>query len=200
MCEPLSVGLQTIWRGDVGVGDTVLIMGAGPIGRAALECIAAAGAAEIVVVDIVDEKLDQAVDQGADLAINSRTQDVPEVLETASLSGVDVAIEATGAPPAIEVVPDVVDRGGTVVLVGLAPDQAVPFDTYRLVRNQIDIRGGSRFANTYSTAIELIADGAIDVESMVDFHSPLSSISDAFDRANEPDVVKGVIDIDSQLQ
>ncbi|WP_222914923.1 NAD(P)-dependent alcohol dehydrogenase [Natrinema sp. SYSU A 869] len=195
LCEPLSVGLQAIRRGEVGVGDTVLIMGAGPIGRTALECATAAGATKIVVVDIVDEKLDQAVDQGADLAINSRTQDVIEVLEAAIPTGVDVAIEATGAPPAIEIVPDTVGRGGTVVLVGLAADQAVPFDTYRLVRNQINIRGSYRFANTYSTAIELIADGAVDVESIVDFHTPLSEVSNAFERATESDIVKGVIDV-----
>lgn len=195
LCEPLSVGLQAIQRGDVGIGDTVLIMGAGPIGRTALECATAAGAAEIVVVDIVDEKLDQAVDQGADLAINSSTQNVLKVLETAIPTGVDVAIEATGAPPAIETVPDTVGRGGTVVLVGLAADQAVPFDTYSLVRNQINVCGSYRFANTYSTAIELIADGSVDVESMVDFHAPLSEVSDAFECATESDVVKGVIDV-----
>lgn len=200
LCEPLSVGLHAIRRGQVSVGDTVLIMGAGAIGRIALECATAAGAAETVVVDIVDEKLDRAIDCGADLAINSNTQNVQKVVETAIPTGVDVAIEATGSPSAIEVVPDIIGRGGTVVLIGLAPDQTVPFDTFRLVRNQIDVRGSYRFANTYSTAIEMITNGAIDVKSMIDFHSPLQDISNAFERACEPEVVKGVIDVSDQSE
>lgn len=193
LCEPLSVGLQATKRGEVGVGDTVLIMGMGPIGRVALECTLAAGATEIVAVDVVDEKLDQASDHGADMTINSRTEDVVETVRDNVPDGVDVAIEATGAPPAIETIPDVVGTNGTVVLVGLASGQTIPFDTYRLIRKQIDVRGSYRFANTYSDAIGLVADGTVDLESMVDFETPLSDVSAGFERAADPDVVKGVV-------
>lgn len=196
LCEPLSVGLQAVKRGEIDVGDSVLIAGAGPIGRVAMECAMAAGAGEIIIVDIVDEKLDRAIDRGADVAINSKTQDVLEAITGEIEDGVDVAIEATGVPSMIEIAPETVTRGGTVVLVGLAADQAVPFDTYRLVRRQIDVRGSYRFANTYSTVIELIADSAVDVESMIDFHEPLVEVSEAFERASESNVVKGMIDIE----
>jgi len=195
LCEPLSVGLFAIRRGGVGVGDTVLITGAGPIGRAAMECAQVAGATEIVVVDIVDKKLKKATDRGADIAINSRTQDVIETLTSHIPDGVDVAVEATGVPAAIQTLPDLVCRGGTIVLIGLASEEAIPFDTCRLVRNQIDIRGSYRFANTYSTVIELLANNEVDVESMVDFHEPLAKVPEAFERATEPEVIKGVIDI-----
>lgn len=195
LCEPLSVGFQAVRRGDVDVGDSVLIMGAGPIGRMVQECAIAAGTSEVIVADLVEEKLDRAVERGADLAIDSGTQDVSEVIEAEVPSGVDVAIDATGAAPAIEGLPSTVASGGTVVLVGLADSQAIPFDTYRLVRKQIDIRGSYRFANTYPTVIDLLDSDKISIENMVDFHAPLEEIENAFERAAESDVIKGVVDI-----
>ncbi len=195
LCEPLNVGIQAAQRGDIGMGDTVLIMGAGPIGRMVQECAKAAGAKKIIVVDIVKKKLEKALDQGADIAINSQSQDITNIVQRETLNGVDVAVEATGVAPAIEAVPSTVRRGGTVVLVGLAANQTSSIDTYQLVRNQIDIRGSYRFANTYPTAIGLTARHDTSIEEIVDFHVPLEDVSDGFERASNPEIVKGIVDL-----
>ncbi|MFC6727716.1 NAD(P)-dependent alcohol dehydrogenase, partial [Natronoarchaeum mannanilyticum] len=94
---------------------------------------------------------------------------------------------------AIESVLDAPGPDGTAVLVGLAPDAEVPVDTFELVRRQVDVRGSYRFANTYPTAISLIASGDVDAAGIVDFELSLDRIGDAFGRAAEPDVVKGMI-------
>jgi L-iditol 2-dehydrogenase len=194
LCEPLSVGLHAIEQAEVSAGDSVLIMGAGPIGRASLECARANGATDIVIVDIVDEKLRRARDQGANISINSDSESVIDTLRTTFDDGVDIGIEATGVKDAIETVPKTVAPGGLVVLMGLAPGQPVPFDTYRLVRRQIDIRSSYRFANTYPTCIDLLTNGVIDGKSMVDFHADLSEVADVFELATHPNVVKAMID------
>ncbi|ELY91842.1 zinc-binding dehydrogenase [Natrialba taiwanensis DSM 12281] len=196
LCEPISVGVHAVRRADVGIGDSVLVMGAGPIGLLAADVARAAGAADVAVVDVVDSKLDRAVDRGADLAIDGREADVAAAVREAFGTGVDAAIEATGAPPAIESVLDVTRPDGTVVLVGLAPDTEVPVDTFELVRRQVDVRGSYRFANTYPTAISLIAGGDVDAAEIIDFDLPLDRVSDAFERAAEPVVVKGMISMD----
>nr|WP_275040046.1 zinc-binding dehydrogenase [Natrialba asiatica] len=196
MCEPTSVGVHAVRRADVGMGDSVLVMGAGPIGLLAADVARAAGAADVAVVDVVDSKLDRAVDRGADLAIDGREADVAAAVREAFGTGVDAAIEATGAPPAIESVLDVTRPDGTVVLVGLAPDAEVPVDTFELVRRQVDVRGSYRFANAYPTAISLIAGGDVDAADIIDFDLPLDRVSDAFERAAEPVVVKGMISMD----
>lgn len=193
LCEPISVGVHAVRRADVGMGDSVLVMGAGPIGLLAADVARAAGAANVAVVDVVESKLDRALDRGADLAIDSRETDVATAVRDEFGAGVDAAIEATGAPPAIESVLDAPGPDGTAVLVGLAPDAEVPVDTFELVRRQIDVRGSYRFANTYPTAISLLSSGAVDAAGIVDFELSLDRIGEAFERATGPDVVKGVI-------
>lgn len=196
LCEPLSVGVHAVRRAEIGVGDSVLVMGAGPIGLLAADAARAAGAGDVAVVDVVESKLDRAVDRGADLAVDSREVDVTAAVREAFGGGVDAAIEATGAPPAIEATLDVPRAGGTAVLVGLAPEAKVPVDTFELVRRQLDVRGSYRFANTYPTAISMLDRGVVDAAGIIDFEAPLGQIGDAFERAAEPDVVKGVISVD----
>lgn len=196
LCEPLSVGIQAVRQGDVDVGDSVLVMGAGPIGIFAMECAKAAGATEIAIADIVDSKLRRAENRGADLAIDTRSEDIEERLDDEFGGGVDVAIEATGAPPAVEAILDAPRTDGTVVLVGLTPDETIPVNTYDLVRTQVDIRGSYRFANTYPTAISLIESGAVDVADAVDFEADLDGIQSAFERAADPAVIKGMISVE----
>lgn len=196
LCEPISVGLQAVRRGDVDVGDTVLVMGAGPIGILAMDVARAAGAANLVAVDIVPSKLNRAANRGADLTIDARESNVAEAVRDEFGAGVDVAIEATGAPPAVEATLDTPRPDGTVVLIGLAPDETVPVDTFELVRRQIDVRGSYRFANTYPTAITLLADGEVDAAGTIDFEMPLDHIGDAFERATDPDVIKGQISME----
>lgn len=196
LCEPISVGIQAVRRADVDVGDTVLVMGAGPIGTLTMDVARAAGAANLAVVDIVPSKLDRAAERGATLTIDAREMDVAEAVRDEFDAGVDVAIEATGAPPAIEATLDAPRPDGTVVLVGLAPDETVPVDAFEIVRRQIDVRGSYRFANTYSTAISLLAAGEVDATGVMDFEMSHDRIGDAFERAKEPDVIKGMISMD----
>lgn len=193
LCEPLSVGIQAVRRADVDVGDTVLVMGAGPIGTLAMDVAKAAGATNLIAVDIVPAKLDRAADRGADLTIDARESNVTEAVRAEFGAGVDVAIEATGAPPAIEAALDAPRPDGTVVLVGLAPDETVPVDTFELVRRQVDVRGSYRFANTYPAAISLLESGEVDAAGTIDFEMSLNRIGDAFERAKEPDAIKGLI-------
>jgi threonine dehydrogenase-like Zn-dependent dehydrogenase len=108
--------------------------------------------------------------------------------------GVDVAIEASGARPAVETVPHAVRRGGTAVLVGLS-DETVPFDVVDLIDNEIDIHPSFRYANTYPTAVELLADDRVDVTGFVDFEAGLSEVESAFQRAMDPETVTGVIQL-----
>ena len=196
LCEPLSVGLHACERGDVGTGDTVLITGAGPIGVLAMAAARAAGATDVIVTDVIGEKLDRARDRGADRAIDVSKTDLGAAVEAYTDGvGADVVIEASGAGPAIQSTVDAVRRGGTIVLVGLADEATVPLDVLGIIDNEIDLLGSFRYDNTYPTAIALLEDDAIDLESLVDFRLPLSEIETAFQRATDPSVVKGMLSL-----
>ena len=196
LCEPLSVGIHACRRGDVGTGDAVLVTGAGPIGLLAMEAARAAGATDVLVTDVVPEKLEFARERGADRAIDvSETDLETAVAEHTDGVGVDVVIEASGAEPSIQSTLDAVRRGGTVVLVGLPGEAEVPLDAISIIDNEIDLHGSFRYKNTYDAAVDLLADGVVDVASIVDFESSLDEVDDAFHRAMEPDVIKGMISV-----
>ena len=196
LCEPLSVGIHACRRGDVGTGDSVLIAGAGPIGLVTLEAAQAAGATDIIVTDVVSEKLERAADRGADLTIDvSETDLETAVAAYTDEAGADVVVEASGAEPSIRSTVDAVRRGGAIVLVGLADEATVPLDVLELIDNEIDVHGSFRYKNTYDAAVSLLADGAVDLEGLVDFESPLKEVEAAFERAMEPAVVKGMITV-----
>jgi L-iditol 2-dehydrogenase len=197
LCEPLSVGIHACRRGQVGTGDTVLVTGAGPIGLMMLETARAAGATDVIMTDVVAEKLDFAADRGADLTIDVTEDDLEDAVMTYTDGvGADVVIEASGATPSIESTLDAVRRGGTVVFVGLASEAEVPLNVLDITDNELDVHGSFRYKNTYDTAVDVLANGAVDVAGIIDFESSLENIDDAFQRAMEPTTVKGMISLD----
>ncbi|RDI70143.1 NAD(P)-dependent alcohol dehydrogenase [Halopelagius longus] len=196
LCEPLSVGIHACRRGNVGTGDTVLVAGAGPIGLLTMEAAFAAGATDVLVTDVVPEKLDFAEERGADLTIDvSETDAATAVAKYTDGAGADVVVEASGAEPSIRSTIDAVRRGGTVVLVGLADEAEVPFDVLDVIDNELDVHGSFRYKNTYDAAIGLLEDDAVDVDGIVEFESSLDDIDDAFRNAVDPAVVKGMITV-----
>lgn len=196
LCEPLSVGIHACQRGGVSTGDSVFVAGAGPIGQFALTAARAAGATDIIVSDLVDRKLALAEELGADRTIDVSENDPATVIdEYTDGEGVDVVIEASGAAASIQSGFDCVRRGGTVVLVGLASEAEIPIDVLDLIDNELDVYGSFRYANTYETAIDLLADGVVDIERLVDFEADLEDIGDAFLRAMDPDIIKGMVTV-----
>jgi L-idonate 5-dehydrogenase len=167
--EPLAVGLHAIRRaGDVD-GRSVLITGAGPIGAMVILAAVHAGAARIIVTDIVDETLAVAEQLGATDTIN--------VLQSVDrLPDVDVAIEASGSAAGVSACLSAVQRGGRVVLVGM-PSGAPPTPLFQVVSREIDVMGSYRYTTEYAEAVDALAAG-LDV-------TPLLSGSFTLDRAQE---------------
>jgi L-iditol 2-dehydrogenase len=194
LCEPFSVGVHAARRGDVAPGDAVLVTGAGPIGLCALAAVRAAGATEVLVSEPVEGKRDRALERGADRVIDPTSESLSDAVATHTDGhGVDVTVEASGARPAIEATPATVRRGGTVVLVGMPTVETVDVDALGVINAEIDVHGSYRYANTYPTAIELLASDAVDLSGLVEFDAPLADVESAFERALDPETVKGTI-------
>lgn len=196
LCEPLSVGIHACRRAGVEVGDTVLITGCGPVGLLAMEAAHAAGAGEVVVSDVVERKLALADRRGAAEAVDVRRRDLVEAVGAVTDgAGVDVAIEASGAPGVYGPVLSSVRRGGTVVCVGLSADRGIPFDLVDVVNREVTVAGSFRYSNTYPTAVDLLSRGAVDVEGIVDAEVEFDSIERAFEASRDPDVVKVMVTV-----
>jgi S-(hydroxymethyl)glutathione dehydrogenase/alcohol dehydrogenase len=122
-CAGLTSYAAVARAGEVGEGRTVAVLGCGGIGSSIIQMARAAGAVEVVAIDVTAEKLAQALSMGATQALNTREVDVvQEVLDR--LGGVDVCFEALGSPITFRQGTRMLADGGRLVLVGIAAGAA----------------------------------------------------------------------------
>ncbi|WP_458114236.1 NAD(P)-dependent alcohol dehydrogenase [Arthrobacter sp. R1-13] len=185
LIEPLSVGLWACERADIKPGSRVLIAGAGPIGIIAAQAARAFGAAEIYVSDIAEDRLAFALEHGATHALNPKT-DTVEGLD------VDAFIDASGAPQAVRSGIKAVSPAGRVILVGLGADD-VELPVSYIQNREIWLSGVFRYTNTWPLAIQLIADGKLDLDILVTGRFPLTESEDALKAGKQTGQLKAVV-------
>jgi L-iditol 2-dehydrogenase len=128
MIEPLAVGLWAAIRGGVTPGDSVAVLGAGPIGLLTMQSAIAAGATRAIVSDLEAGRLELARTLGATETIDASAIDTEAaIMELTGGRGVDVAFECAGAVPALQMALRVTRNGGTTQIVGM-PRRAAPAD------------------------------------------------------------------------
>ncbi len=198
MVEPLAVGLHANSQGKVELGDTVVIFGTGCIGLSTLVASKARGASNIIVVDMMKKRLDKALELGANHAINAREKDaIEEIMKITNSRGADVVIETAGAIPTVQESVELVKRGGTIVLVGMAPKDEIEFNFAKLMGKEAQIKTVFRYRNLYPIAINSISNGSIDVASIVsheyDFEDTLEAME--YTIKNPDKVIKTVINM-----
>lgn len=184
LIEPLSVGLHAVRRGELKTGETVVIMGMGPIGMLTLLAAKAAGAGQVIGVDLEPFRLERALQMGADGVINLREEDGTEAL--LRLTGgrkADLAIETAGNGKAAQSALQAVRRGGRVVLVGLPQEEATPLSIPYIVDNEIDVRGVFRYHNTYPTGVAVMAAESLNLDPIITDRMTLEETPKAFEKA-----------------
>ncbi len=196
--EPFAVGLQAVQEADVQPGQTVAILGAGPIGLMVLQAARVRGAGTIVAIDLAERALAAATRLGATVAVNPRQTDPLSVVrDLTDGAGADVVLEAVGAPVTIRQALDLVRRGGVVTLVGISSEPAIPLNVNRIVRSGIQVRSTFRYAHQHPVAIGLAAAGRVDLLAPITHRFPLSQAVEAFRFVdqNKNEVIKGVVEI-----
>lgn len=199
LIEPLAVGLEAADQGGVELGSSVVILGAGCIGLTALLACRARGATDITVVDVLENRLKKAEELGADHVVQAGTCDTVEsVLALTGGRGADVVLETAGSVRTTQQTVDLVKRGGTIVLVGMAPQDSFEFDFAKLMGKVAQIKPIFRYKNRYPTAISALAKGLIQVSGIVTDEYPFERIGEAFDLniTDKQNVVKAVIKMD----
>jgi L-iditol 2-dehydrogenase len=161
LLEPLSVGVWACRKGHVTAGSRVLVTGAGPIGLVAVQTALAFGATEVIVSDVNPARLALARDLGATETVDARETSVAELDRPP-----EVLLECSGHPPAISEAIRALDRAGRAVLVGMGGDE-VPLPLSVVQERELELTGTFRYANTWPTAIALVASGRIDLDRLV---------------------------------
>lgn len=195
LIEPLAVGLAAVERGDVSLGQDVVILGSGCIGLVTMMACKARGAGKVIVCDLFDKRLEKALELGADAVINASDEDVAaRVLELTDGKNADVVFETAGNRHTAAQTSDLVARGGIVVLVGNINGET-PYRFMDLMYKESEIRTIYRYRNNFATAIRAVANGRIDVKKIVSHQFSFEDIQAAFDSAlyDRQNVIKAVI-------
>jgi alcohol dehydrogenase len=182
--------------GRVKPGDTVAVVGAGPVGLAAIMTAGLYGAARVVALDLDPNRLEQARAFGATDAVNSGDDNWAEQVRAMTDGlGVDVAIEAVGIPATFEACTRIVRPGGSVANVGVH-GASVDLPLQDLWIMDLSITMGLVSTSTTPMLLKLVAQHKLAAESFATHHFSLSQMMEAYDtfgRAAETKALKVVI-------
>jgi alcohol dehydrogenase len=197
LADILPTGYEVgVLNGKVRPGDTVVVVGSGPVGLSAISGAKMFSPAHVVAIDMADARLDAAKVFGADLTVNNRREDAVAVVRalTGGL-GADVAIEAVGVSDTFELCTELVRPGGRVANVGVHGKPATLHLESMWIRDLTITMG---LVDTYSTPtlLSLVAGHNIDAGRFVTNHFALGQMLDAYDtfgRAGETGALKVVL-------
>jgi L-iditol 2-dehydrogenase len=194
MLEAVAVAIHGVGLADMVSGSTALVVGAGMIGLLVLQALRVAGCSRIFVADTDASRLKLAEKISGAEALSPSAEIAQQILECTGGSGVDVVIEAVGRNETIHASIDSVRKGGTVVLVGnIAPQVELPLQ--KVVTRQIRLQGSCASAGEYPRAIQLLSNGAMQVQQLITAVAPLHDGPAWFERlhAREPNLMKVVL-------
>ena len=198
LIEPLSTGIFACRRAPVVMGDVVAITGAGPIGLMNLLAAKAAGAAHVIISDTVESRLRIAEEIGATTTVRGGAVQLKAAAqELTDGRGADVCIECAGHPSAIVASVGAARAGGTVVLIGLPPDDVAELNISDLIVREITLRPIFRYNNTFPTGVNLLASGKVDLKPLISKRFSLAQTPEAFEYVveNRETCVKAIVEV-----
>jgi (R,R)-butanediol dehydrogenase/meso-butanediol dehydrogenase/diacetyl reductase len=165
--EPLSIALHGFNRIDFKRGNSVLVLGTGPIGILSLHFAKLLGASVVYASEIRSARLEMARKAGADFIINPAKESLPLRIESLTEGvGVDVVVECTGVPGPSSEAFQLVKRGGTILILGIS-EEPVEVDFMRGVLNELSLKFSYLGYREFPEAIRLLAEDLIDPIPMV---------------------------------
>ncbi|TQN33368.1 NADPH2:quinone reductase [Haloactinospora alba] len=166
LVEPLSCAVHGVRRIGVEAGERFLLVGAGTMGLLLQQLLQNSGA-EVTVVDRVPERLATAEELGA-------AHTATDAARTGG--GFDAAVDATGAPAAIEAALTALRRGGRLLVFGVAADDArISLSPFRIYNDEITVVGSMAVLHSFGTAVTLLSSGAVRTAPLLSHALPLES-------------------------
>lgn len=182
LIEPLAVAYRGVRRADVAAGETLTVVGAGPIGLLCALIARALGVTDVQLLEVDPARRQFAAELGFTVA-QTHIEKAARVIEASG--------NARGVSTALETCLD----GGVVVLLGLTGSGQVPVDLDDVVVRDLDVRGSLGSPGVWPEVIDLVADGQVRPSVLVSHEFPLDDVTAAFDlaRRREPGVRKIIV-------
>jgi len=195
--EPLACAVHGVDLAGVRLGDTVLVIGGGPMGNLITQCASHAGAATIVVSEPIALRRELARAHGATHTIDPGSQAVDKELKKIRRIGADVVFEVAGNCAAQAACIPLARKGGTVMFFGVSPqDKLIQVNPFVINENELKVLGS--FNNQFATAraVELLATGAVKVAKLISHRLALKDYLDVFRLFGGRDTMKLMVRMD----
>lgn len=198
LIEPLAVGFHAAIQGDAHLGQRAVVMGAGCIGLVSMMALKARGVSEVYVVDIMEKRLQKALELGAAGVINGAEEDVLErVKELTDGAGMDLVIETAGTEITTRQAIHMAKKGSNIVLVGYSKSGEMTLPMSLVLDKELTFKTVFRYRHIYPMAIDAVAAGKVNLKGIVTDVFGLDKVQKAMDYSvnNKADIVKAVIRI-----
>ncbi len=198
LIEPLAVGFHAANQGGAHAGQTALVFGSGCIGLVSMMALKAEGVTKVIQVDIMQKRLDKALELGATAVINSKEKDVlAEVAHLTDGKGVDLVIETAGTEITTRQAISVAKKGATIVLVGYSKTGEMTLPMSLALDKELVFKTVFRYRHIYPMAIEAVASGKVNLKGIVTNVFDFDDIQNAMDQSvhDKANIVKSVVKI-----
>ena len=198
--EPMAVAKHAVNRSGARTSDRVVVFGAGPIGLGATIWLKLLGVEHVVVVDVLPERLEKALEVGADAVINAREEDVPERLTAlhgaganalgAPRAGTDIYIDAAGAAEVLRVTQAAAKWGAKLVVVAVHKD---PVDISGILRSELTIIASMGYPTELFEVTPELAKHWKVFAKLISHQVPFSDVHRAYELAITPGAAEKVV-------
>lgn len=198
LIEPLAVGFHAARQGGAQAGQIAVVTGAGCIGLVSMMALKAMGVSKVYSVDVMDKRLDKALELGADGVINGSREDaVKKVMELTGGMGCDLVIETAGTEITTRQAVQMTKKGATIVLVGYSKTGEIKMPISLALDKELTFKTVFRYRHIYPMAIDAVASGRVNLKGIVTNEFALDDIQEAMDESvnNKADIVKAVVKI-----
>jgi len=180
LLEPLGVAIHAINLSHLKPGNTVAVLGAGPIGLLIASVAKASGASVVYMTEPLEYRRNFAKKYIADHVIDPVGHDAAEnILELTEGRGVDLVFEAAGAPETPAQAAKMVRTGGKIILAGIPDNDEILFNASMARRKGLTIKLVRRMKHSYPSAIQMVKTGMVDLKPLITHHFPLTRVGEA---------------------
>jgi threonine dehydrogenase-like Zn-dependent dehydrogenase len=190
--EPLSCVVGAVKRAPVQAGDSVLIIGGGPMGLLFAQHYRTLGAGKIMVADVAPYRMEFAQEIGVDAVINVKEQPAATAVKALTELGADIVVDAVGNQ--IDTAVQCARRGGQIILFGLRPHDHPPVNQYSITRHDLTLHGAFVGLHPFAQTIQLLESRRLQPSQLITHRLPLSELAYGVELMRTQQAMKVVIE------
>lgn len=197
LCETLGIGLHAVDLSHLHPGQSVAVLGCGPVGLMVLQVARCAGATPLIAVDLLPERLAMAGSLGAEVTVNANElPTVKAVMAATDGRGVDAAFDCATSDETAQQCCELVKIGGRVVLCGIPPEDQFSLRHSTARRKGLTLKFARRMKHAYPRAIQLVERNLIELDALATHRYDLDHVEQAFRtvESRRDGVIKAIVE------